>query len=174
MVIWLFGLLRLLWVFRLLRYFDYGYYSYQSDSHSHQCDSYSLTVTSLTVWCDSLVEAKRGKLASDLLDPAAPSLMNPHTQKFVADDATIKAEMLTLRAVLSLAGAQVSLTVSQLTRARRESCTTEPPCTGAGAWARVSLYVCVCGRAHVAGCVCVSMQAWNCVASVLLMTPLAY
>jgi hypothetical protein len=32
--------------------------------------------------------------------------MNPLAQKFVADDATIKAEMLTLRAVFSLAGVQ--------------------------------------------------------------------
>ena len=53
-----------------------------------------------------LVEAKRRQLASDLLDPAAPQLMNPLAQKFVADNAAIKAKVSTLRAVFSLDGAQ--------------------------------------------------------------------
>jgi hypothetical protein len=53
-----------------------------------------------------LVEAKRRQLASYLLDPAAPALMNPLAQKFVADDAAIKAKVSTLRAVFSLDGAQ--------------------------------------------------------------------
>ena len=53
-----------------------------------------------------LVEAKRRQLASDLLDPAAPSLMHLRAQKFVAENAHIKAKMQTLRAVFSLDGAQ--------------------------------------------------------------------
>ena len=43
-----------------------------------------------------LVEAKVRKLASDLFDPAAPSLMNIYAQIFIAGYADIKAEMLTL------------------------------------------------------------------------------